>query len=439
MSRLRRLIIDELWALLEPLVVAAAAGVLGRGAQGIDTVARVQARAKRARGLAAPRDTGDWLPAPALAELSPPIRCNVAQRLAMALTRAAAAAEGRLTWAEQDLDVKMRLGQASGIAGGFFVTALAPRLGDLAERLATSDAAVLDVGTGVGEIAAAVAEAAPGVRVVGIDVLDDVLDVARAAVADRGLTDRVTFRHQDVATLSDVAAYDLVYLPAFFLPEDTLTTALPRIRRALRPGGWLVVVGHEPPREPLGRAVDTWRQTAAGCCTWDAGETGRRLVSAGFAQVQILQGNPFFPTRSWAPSSGERVMAGGPRCPRIGLTWRETDGRRPHLPGGPSVIASRCRPGSTHSAVTTRPPGPGSAAGPVVPRRTPGSPSDPGRPGREDPEQRPLGVAAPGAARCGDSCRGRRGRRADQIDDEDRQSSRGRGDPCWPTYRSSTV
>ncbi|MGR7026175.1 SAM-dependent methyltransferase [Geodermatophilus sp. URMC 62] len=246
-------------------------------------------------GLAAPRDSGGWTLAPALAELSPPIRRNVAQRLAVVLTRAAAAAEGRLTWAEQDLDVKTRLGQASGIAGGLFVTALAPRLGDLAERLAASGAAVLDVGTGVGAIAAAVAEAAPGVRVVGIDVLDDVLDVARATVTDRGLTDRVTFRHQDVATLSDFAAYDLVYLPAFFLPEDTLTTALPRIRQALRPGGWLVVAGHEPPREPLGRAVDTWRQAAAGCCTWDAAETGRRLASAGFAQVQALQGNPLFP------------------------------------------------------------------------------------------------------------------------------------------------
>jgi hypothetical protein len=152
-------------------------------------------------GMAAPRDIDGWTLSPALAELSPPMRQNVSQRLAVALTRAAAAAEGRLTWAEQDLGVKTWLGQTSGIAGGFFVTALAPRLGDLADRLAAPDAAVLDVGAGVGEIAAAIAEAAPGVRVVGIDVLDDVLDVARATVADRGLTDRVTFRHQDVGHL----------------------------------------------------------------------------------------------------------------------------------------------------------------------------------------------------------------------------------------------
>jgi hypothetical protein len=41
--------------------------------------------------------------------------------------------------------------------------------------------------------------------------------------------------------------------------------------------------------------VETWRQAAAGCCTWDAAETARRLATAGFEQVQAHQGNPLFP------------------------------------------------------------------------------------------------------------------------------------------------
>ncbi len=246
-------------------------------------------------GMVVPRDTGGWNFAPAITELGPTIRRNLAQRLTVTLTRAAAAAEGRFSWAEQDLDVKVELGRMSGIAGGMFVTVLAPYLGELADRLTAPEAAALDVGTGVGEIAVAMAEAAPALHVVGIDVLDEVLDVARATVAGRGLADRVTLRHQDVATLSDVSAYDLVYLPAYFLPEESLSAALPRIHRALRPGGWLVVAAHEAPRRPLSRAVDAWRQVAAGCCTWDAAETTRRVQSAGFGRVQALMPNPLLP------------------------------------------------------------------------------------------------------------------------------------------------
>ncbi len=183
----------------------------------------------------------------------------------------------------------------SGPAGQTFVTQLAPRLGDLADRLAAPGAAVLDIGTGVGEIAAALAEASPSLRVIGIDVLDDVLDVARCTVAERGLSERISLRHQDVATLDEVAAYDLVYLPTYFLPEDAVVAALPRIHAALRPGGWLVAAVPPEAAGPLGRAVWAWRQGGAGACPWDEAETARRLRAAAFAQVQTVAFHPMVP------------------------------------------------------------------------------------------------------------------------------------------------
>jgi len=54
---------------------------------------------------------------------------------------------------------------------------------------------VLDVGTGSGAIALAVADELPGASVVATDVSEDSLDVARANAARLGLADRVAFEH----------------------------------------------------------------------------------------------------------------------------------------------------------------------------------------------------------------------------------------------------
>ena len=43
--------------------------------------------------------------------------------------------------------------------------------------------------------------------------------------------------------LDDVEAFDLVWLPLDFLPPAVVPAALERVRRALRPGG-LLLVGH---------------------------------------------------------------------------------------------------------------------------------------------------------------------------------------------------
>ncbi len=246
-------------------------------------------------GMAARSAAGGWAFVPPLADVPGRIRRALAQRVEVNLRRAGAAAAGRLAWAEQDLDLKVTLGHLSGPAGQAFVTQVAPRLGDLADRLTAPGAAALDVGTGVGEIAVALAQASPFLRVVGIDVLDDVLDVARRTVAEHGLADRISLRCQDVAALGDVDAYDLAYLPAYFVPEDAVTAALPRLLTALRPGGWLVVGAHPEAESPLGRAVWAWRQAGSGACAWDAPETIRRLQAAGFHQVRTVVLHPLVP------------------------------------------------------------------------------------------------------------------------------------------------
>jgi len=123
--------------------------------------------------------------------------------------------------------------------------------------------AALDVGTGSGAIALAIADEHPGARVTAIDVSADALALARENAERTNLGDRVTFVEHDFAAGLPGGPYDLVVSnPPYVLPEeiDTLEAEVrewePRqalvgrgateaIAAAapgvLAPGGWLVL------------------------------------------------------------------------------------------------------------------------------------------------------------------------------------------------------
>lgn len=106
-----------------------------------------------------------------------------------------------------------------------------------------SDDRVLDVGAGTGIVALrAVAEMGPLGRVVGIDLSEGMLEVARQNVVGQGLADRVEFRKMDAESLecpdgSFGAVLSLFALRHFPHPE----TALKEMHRVLRPGGRLAL------------------------------------------------------------------------------------------------------------------------------------------------------------------------------------------------------
>ncbi|MEC4888455.1 MAG: methyltransferase domain-containing protein [Nitrospira sp.] len=113
-----------------------------------------------------------------------------------------------------------------------------------------SDHCVLDVGTGTGIVAfrAAAVMGAFG-KVVGIDLSDGMLEVARRSAADQGVADRVEFRKMDAELLdcpdgSFDRVLSLFALRHFPHPD----AALKEMHRVLRPGGRLVVaVGSSAP------------------------------------------------------------------------------------------------------------------------------------------------------------------------------------------------
>jgi release factor glutamine methyltransferase len=129
------------------------------------------------------------------------------------------------------------------------------------EHLRGLDApAVLDVGTGSGAIALAIADEHPGARVTGIDVSEGALEVARANAAATGL--EVRFERRDLRS-GLAGSFDLVVSNPPYVGAEELEQLEPEVRDweprtatvgdghtelvataardVLRAGGWLVL------------------------------------------------------------------------------------------------------------------------------------------------------------------------------------------------------
>ncbi|WP_320779297.1 class I SAM-dependent methyltransferase [Streptomyces sp. CRN 30] len=182
-----------------------------------------------------------------------------------------------------------------------------PALPGLADALAAGSGRVLDVGTGVAALALVLAQAFPRARVVGVDILERVLELARGELTAAGaeVADRISLRRLDVAQLTEPAGYDLVWLPAPFLSEAALTAAVPRLTEALKPGGWIVVGTNPAVPEPLRRAVAGWNAVRNGGNSWDTDHVARALAAHG------LEGEQRFPTVPGGPVLVAARHAGG--------------------------------------------------------------------------------------------------------------------------------
>ena len=146
---------------------------------------------------------------------------------------------------------------------------------------------VLDVGTGTGAIALAIADELPTARVTAMDVSEDALSLARENLELTGVNGRVRLVEHDLTSGLGEANFDLVVSNPPYVEPDELPRLQPEVRdwephvalvasgateklaqaatEALRPGGWLVL------------------EVAAG-----AGERVERLLSeVGFEDVRI--------------------------------------------------------------------------------------------------------------------------------------------------------
>jgi hypothetical protein len=129
-------------------------------------------------------------------------------------------------WVLQDPAVFQGLGQAS-YQNIRSIMALATNR----PRLATSlSGCFLDVGTGVGAIALEAAEKCPSLQVVGIDILEPSLALARNNITASPHAAHIEIRAQNVTQLDELAAYTVAWLPVPFLPRPVVEAAVDRVR-----------------------------------------------------------------------------------------------------------------------------------------------------------------------------------------------------------------
>jgi len=137
---------------------------------------------------------------------------------------------------------------------------------------------VLDVGTGTGAIALAIADEHEGARVTAIDVSPDALALARENLELTGINGRVRLLEQDLTSGLGEARFDLVVSNPPYVEPDELETLQPEVRdwephialvargateavaraatEALRPGGWLVLESAAGAAERVRDALD---------------------------------------------------------------------------------------------------------------------------------------------------------------------------------------
>lgn len=220
---------------------------------------------------------------PDVSTLPPPQRA-----LALAVTRMFLAQAADLAreperprgWGMTDPMVLDGYGRGSTMIPGLLAGA-APELADVRS--------FLDVGTGVGLLAVAATGVWPEAKVVGVDVWEPSLERARANVANAGLADRVTLRHQDVTTLTDVDAFDAAWIPTFFFTPEALAETVTAVVRSVRPGGSVVLGRFMAPCDAVAKAASDLHTIRGGGHNLTEDDAVALLKGTGCIGVRALE------------------------------------------------------------------------------------------------------------------------------------------------------
>ena len=123
-----------------------------------------------------------------------------------------------------------------------------PELPGLAEKLNQSGA-VLEIGCGTGNHLMQLAKAFPISRIAGIDIDEASLITARENIRKSGLESRVEIYQGDLATLAQPATFDVAAMIEVLheIAPDLRPGIIAACARALRPGGWLVIIDETYP------------------------------------------------------------------------------------------------------------------------------------------------------------------------------------------------
>lgn len=154
---------------------------------------------------------------------------------------------------------------------------------------------LLDLGGGPGLVAIALAERHPDLRGVVFDFPETVA-VAAENIAAQGLGDRLTTLGGNLATDDIGSEHDLIWCSSVlhFVPD--IEAALHKIHAALRPGGVLVAVQAELPRDrDAARSVVPWYLPLRllGRQVTREGELAAAMARVGFERIEQFESGQF--------------------------------------------------------------------------------------------------------------------------------------------------
>lgn len=192
---------------------------------------------------------------------------------------------------EQAHDYDAMLAEGLSLSGedkGWFIEG---RLRWLADRLSSAPAPrrILDFACGVGDTSAALTRMFPGAEVVGFDLSEDAVELARERHGATGVT------FESGADLP-VGAFDLCYVNGAFhhIPATDQRRVLVGLREALRPGGWLALFENNP-WNPGARLVMRRIPFDRDAVMLSIPRARRLVREAGFAEVRPTSTGFWFP------------------------------------------------------------------------------------------------------------------------------------------------
>ena len=151
----------------------------------------------------------------------------------------------------------------------------------------------LDVGSGVGWISITMAEQWPNIKVDGLEILAPALELAQKNLGTSKVSDRVRFIDKNLTALNAKNEYGAAFVPMMFIPEEVLATALPLLRKAIRPRGMLFVAGYRIPEDPLLAALNNLQTVISGGRTWKEEQLSTILRENGFdIEKDVAPGMP---------------------------------------------------------------------------------------------------------------------------------------------------
>ncbi|MET7808855.1 class I SAM-dependent methyltransferase [Micromonospora chersina] len=262
-------------------------GLLDRPAPVADSVAAACQRLLIAAGLLAPDPVR---PTESLAAVLPPgvPLGTLGGYVTATLRLATELSTGATTWSPDEPEVIRFFGQVSGVAVTRVLAQLLTDVPGFPDRLDRPGAAFLDIGAGAAGISIELCRRHPGLAAVGLDINPLAVRVARDAVTNAGLDDRIEVREQSVTDVDENDAYDLIWVPQPFLPPAVLAAALPRLHRSARPGAILVMGLAAAPGDAVpGAAADVEYLLLGGGGMAPADATDL-LTGAGFVDVRAV-------------------------------------------------------------------------------------------------------------------------------------------------------